>query len=184
MLCTTINAEAHQLIPSLVKLLSKAYKFGLATILALLLITGISSCSQRLIESVQDTAQKAHQSIQKLQSFQSVLVTKYQEKGIGVEINYSSTDEGLIRSINVQFTNTSFNKSTDGEQQKIARDVAMLAKDHFALDKPEDSISVSFVDFRNYGVLQYSQVIDSYTLRASELASISSQHPSTAESVR
>ena len=95
MLCTTINAETRQFVPSLVKLLSRAYKFGLATVLALSLFTGISSCSQRFIESVQDTAQKVHQSIQKVQSFQSVLVTKYQEKGIGIEINYSSTDKGI-----------------------------------------------------------------------------------------
>ena len=184
MLCTMINAKAHQFIPSLMKLLPRAYKFGLATILSLSLITGISSCSQRLIESVQDTTQKAHQFTQKLQSFQSVLVTKYQEKGIGVEINYPSTDKGAIRSINVQFTNTSFNKLTDDERQEIARDVAMLARDHFALDKPEDLISVSFIDFRNYGVLQYNQVIGSYTLHPSELASISPQSPSTAESMR
>lgn len=183
MLCTTINAEARQFIPSLVKLLSRAYKFGLATVLALSLFTGISSCSQRFIESVQDTTQKVHQSIQKAQLFQSVLVTKYQEKGIGVEINYSSTDKGSIRTINVQFTNTSFNKLTDGERQKIARDVATLAQDHFALDKAKDLISVSFVDFRNYGVFQYSQVIGSYTLHSSELA-ISPPSPSTAESIR
>ena len=184
MLCTTINAEAHQLTPSLMKLLSKAYKFGLAAILALSLITGMSGCSQELIESLQDTTQKAHQSMQKLQSFQSALVAKYQEKGIGVEISYSPTEQGMIRSINVQFTNTSFNKLTNGERRKIARDVAMLAKDHFALDKPEDSISVSFIDFRNYGVLKYTQVIGSYTLHPSELASISPQSPSTAESVQ
>lgn len=182
MLCTTTNA-AHQFIPSLVKPLSRVYKSGLATVLALSLFTGISSCSQKLIEPVQNTAQNVHQSVQKLKSFQSVLVTKYQEKGISVEINYSSTYKETIRSINVQFTNTSFNKLTDSERQKIARDVATLAQRYFALNKPEDVISVSFVDFRNYVFLQYSQVIGSYTLHPSELASISPQSPPTVESM-
>lgn len=181
MLCTAINTEARQFIPSLVKLLSRVYKFSLATVLALSIFTGISSCSQRFIESVQDTARKMHQSIETLQSFQSVLVTKYQEKGIGVQINYSSTDKGTIRTVSVQFTNTAFNKLTDSERQKIARDVATLAQAHFALDKAEDLILVSFVDFRNYGVLQYRRVIGSYTLHPSGLASIS---PSTAENIR
>ena len=175
MLYIATNAETCRFKTFLGRLLPKVQKHSLLTVVALSLLIGISSCSQRFIESIQNTTQtiqnttqKIKQSLQKVQSFQSALVGKYQEEGISVEIS-SSMGEESIRAINVQFINTSFNKLTATERQKIARDVATFAKAYFALDKPEDSILVNFVELRNYVVLQYSWAIDYYNFRSSEL---------------
>jgi phenylpyruvate tautomerase PptA (4-oxalocrotonate tautomerase family) len=170
MLFTSISTEAHQLTKSVVKLLPKVCKIGLATVVALPLFLGISSCSQAFVESVKDSTQRMSESMKKAQSFQSTLVNKYQESGISVEVNFTYTEKEWMRVINVQFTNTEFNKLTASERQKLAREVAELAKDHFALNLPEDSISVSFVDSQNYAVLQHNRVIGPYTFHPSDLA--------------
>jgi len=151
------------------KFLAKISKVGLVTSVILSLFVGISSCSQEFTKSWQDSTQKVSQSLQQLQSFQSILVNKYHDGRIGVDINYTSTKKGFIRVISIQFNNPSLNKLLSSERAKIAHDVAKLAKEHFALNKPEDSISVSFVDFHNYGVLTSNRVVDSYTLNPSDL---------------
>jgi len=179
MLFTSTNIKAHQFAPSLIRFVSKAYKVVLAAVVVLSLFTGINGCSGKLIESIKDTSQKVSKTVQQVKSFQSILIDKYQEKEIGVGINYNSTERETTRVISVVFANTQFNKLTANKREMIARDVAKLAKDYFTLNQPSDFISVSFTEGRNWGMIEYSRLIDSYTIPSSEVTTILPSFPPT-----
>ena len=169
---TTTNAKAHEFSAFLFKLFPKVLKLALVNILSLSMFVGISSCSHRFVESMKNTAQEVNQSFQKAQSFQSILVDKYKEKGIVVGLQETSMGKEQIKFISVQFTNTLFNKLTASERKKIARDVAELAKAHFVLHKAEDFVWVGFVESGHYIVFEYSRSVDSYTFKSSELVPV------------
>lgn len=172
MLLTSIDKEAYQVSSILGKILTRFCQVALAETIFISGVIGASSCSSEFVKSLQDTAQVISTEVRKTTSFQSILSVKY-GKGVGSTFGRSHSKDGVVTTVKVQFTNTKFNELAASEREKVARDIAELAKDHFALVDPEDSISVEFVDFRNYGVVKLSTVVDTYTLNPQDLESIS-----------
>ncbi|GAB4229903.1 MAG: hypothetical protein Kow00121_58750 [Elainellaceae cyanobacterium] len=154
----------------LAKILSKSLQAAIIGFTILLLLTGTSGCSREFVRSLQGVMQQEALTAKRLSSFQQILVSDYQEQNIKVRLNDVSTEQGWIREIWVEFTNTAWNELTDVERAKTAEEITRSAADYFSMADPEVAVVVRFVDSRKYGILTYSRVIDSYTLQLGDVA--------------
>lgn len=106
--------------------------------------------------------QEQRKTISDLFPLRDALIKQYQVSDVGVQVQNG-------RFLSISFVNSAFNQLPRIEQETKAKEIATFAKAHYASTQKIEAIGVSFVVHKNYVFIQFTNALNSFFFKTSDL---------------
>ncbi len=128
--------------------MSKSIFFKIALTCILIVLAG---CSEQHVHAIKE-----------MFALRQKIIKEYKSANVDVALkNFNSID--------VSFINTSFNELTKAERERKAHEIARFVKDAYSRIDDINEISISFVIYKKYIIVEYTENLDTFSFKTSAI---------------